>query len=148
EILSTIGVAHGPQVSAHPTLVIRLTGDMPDTEPGGVFGSFIESPPTIRSIVQTLRKAEVDTRVSRVTIKTPGEAALWGKIQEVRDAILDFRRSGKPIVAFMEYGGQQEFYLSSSCDKVFLMPSASLDLTGMANYELFLRGTLDKIGAY
>ena len=57
-------------------------------------------------------------------------------------------RSGKPIIAFMEYGGEQEFYLASACDKVFLAPTASLDLTGMASYELFLRGTLDKIGAY
>jgi protease-4 len=77
-----------------------------------------------------------------------GAAALWGKIQEVRDAITDFRRSGKPIIGFLEYGGQQEFYLATACDKVFLVPTSSLDLTGMANYELFLRGTLDKIGAY
>jgi len=147
-ILIYSAMGRGPQVSAHSTLVIRLTGDMPETEPGGVFGSLIESPPTVRSIVQTLRKAKVDSRISSVIIKPTGEAALWGKIQEVRDAILDFRRSGKPIVGFMEYGGQQEFYLSSACDKVFLMPAASLDLTGMANYELFLRGTLDKIGAY
>ncbi len=46
----------------------------------------------------------------------------------------------KPIVAFIESGGDQPYYLASACDKVFLMPTASLDLTGMANYELFLRG--------
>ena len=69
-------------------------------------------------------------------------------MQEVRDAIVDFKTSGKPIVGYLEYGGEQEFYLASACDKVFLMPTASLDLTGMASYELFLRGTLDKIGAY
>ena len=57
-------------------------------------------------------------------------------------------RSGKPIVAYLEYGGEQEFYLATVCDKVFLMPTTTLDLTGMASYELFLRGTLDKIGAY
>jgi len=68
-------------------------------------------------------------------------------VQEVRDAITDFRRSGKPIIAYLEFGGEQEFYLATACDKVFLMPAASLDLTGMASYELFLRGTLDKIGA-
>ena len=141
-------MGRGPQVATHSTLVLRLNGDMPETEPGGVLGSFIESPPTIRSIVQALRKAKIDRRISSVIIKPTGEAALWAKIQEVRDAILDFRRSGKPIVAFMEYGGEQEFYLSSACDKIFLMPSASLDLTGMASYELFLRGTLDKIGAF
>ena len=102
----------------------------------------------MRSIVQMLRKAKIDARISSVILKPTGEAALWGKVQEVRDAILDFRRSGKPIVAFLEYGGEQEFYLATACDKVFLMPSATLDLTGMASYELFLRGTLDKIGAY
>ena len=66
----------------------------------------------------------------------------------MRDAIVDFKSSKKPIIAYLEYGGEQEFYLASACDKVFLMPTASLDLTGMASYELFLRGTLDKIGAY
>ena len=81
-------------------------------------------------------------------LRPTGAGALWGKVQEVRDAIVDFRDSGKPIIAYLEYGGEQEYYLASACDKVFLMPTASLDLTGMATYELFLRGTLDKIGAY
>jgi len=141
-------IGREPQVSSHSTLVLRVGSVLPEMEPGGVFGPFIESPPTVRAIVQMLRKAKVDSRVSSVILKPTGEAALWGKIQEIRDAVLDYRRSGKPIIAFMEYGGEQEFYLSSACDKVFLMPSASLDLTGMASYELFLRGMLDKIGAY
>jgi protease-4 len=95
-----------------------------------------------------LRKANTDKRISSVILRPTSAAALWGKVQEVREAIVDFRHSGKPIVAYLEYGGEQEFYLATACDKVFLMPSATLDLTGMASYELFLRGTLDKIGAY
>src|SRR4029078_1141561 len=71
----------------------------------------------------------------------------WGKVEAGRAATAVFRRSRKPIVAFLEYGGEQEFYLASACDKVFLMPTATLDLTGVASYELFLRGTLDKIVA-
>ena len=113
-----------------------------------MIGQFFEAPPTVRSLVDALRKAKVDKRISSVIIRPTGAAALWGKVQEVRDAIIDFRRSGKPIIGYLEYGGEQEFYLASACDKVFLMPTATLDLTGMASYELFLRGTLDKIGAY
>ena len=116
--------------------------------PGGVFGSFIEGPPTVRGVVEMLRKAKTDKRITSVILKPSGAGALWGKVQEVRDAVTDFRRSGKPIVAFLEYGGEQEFYLATACDKVFLLPTATLDLTGMASYELFLRGMLDKIGAY
>ena len=141
-------VGRVPQVSGNSTLVLKIGGDLQEMEPGGVIGQFFEAPPTVRSIVDALRKAKVDRRISSVVIRPTSAAALWGKVQEVRDAIVDFRRSGKPIVAYLEYGGEQEFYLASACDKVFLMPTASLDLTGMASYELFLRGTLDKIGAY
>src|SRR5262249_6698216 len=108
----------------------------------------IETPPRVGMLVDELGTAKTDARITSVIVRPIGTSALWGKVQEVRDAILDFRRSGKPIIGYLEYGGEQEFYLASACDKVFLMPSSSLDLTGMANYELFLRGTLDKIGAY
>lgn len=140
-------VGRAPDVANQSTLVIRIDGDLPESAPGGLVGTF-EQAPTLRDIVNLLRKAKVDRRISSVIIKPTGDAALWGKIQELRDAITDFRSSGKPIVGYMEYGGEQEFYLASACDKVFLAPTSTLDLTGMASYELFLRGMLDKIGAY
>jgi protease-4 len=147
-ILMAAIIGRQPQVGGNSTLVLRIGGDLQETEPGGVIGQFFEAPATVRSLVEALRKAKVDRRISSVIVRPSGAAALWGKVQEVRDAITDFKTSGKPIVGYLEYGGQQEFYLASACDKVFLMPTASLDLTGMASYELFLRGTLDKIGAY
>ena len=147
-LLIVSAVGREPQVASGSTLVLRIGGDLAEMEPGGVFGQFFDAPPTVRAVVETLRKAKADKRITSVILKPTGPAAMWGKVQEVRDAITDFRRSGKPIVAYLEFGGDQEFYLASACDKVFLMPAASLDLTGMASYELFLRGTLDKIGAY
>jgi len=147
-LLLASAVGREPDVAANSTLMLRIGGDLSEMEPGGVLGQFIEAPPTVRTMVEMIRKAKTDRRISSLVIKPAGAGALWGKVQEVRDAIADFRRSGKPAVAYLEYGGEQEFYLASACDKVFLMPSASLDLTGMASYELFLRGMLDKIGAY
>jgi protease IV len=148
-LIGTALLVGGPvQVEGNSALVLKIGGDLQETEPGGVFGQLFEAPPTVRSVVDSLRKAKVDARVTSVIIRPTGTAALWAKVQEVRDAITDFRTSGKPIVAYLEYGGEQEFYLASACDKVFLMPAASLDLTGIASYELFLRGTLEKIGAY
>ena len=147
-LLLATTVAREPTVASNSTLILRVGGDLYETEPGGVFGPFMETAPTVRSVVEALRKAKSDSRISSVILRPTGAAALWGKVQEVRDAVTDFRRSGKPIVAYLEYGGEQEFYLATACDKVFLLPTATLDLTGMASYELFLRGTLDKIGAY
>jgi protease-4 len=147
-IVAAFVVGTGPQVSSNSALVLRVSGDLREVEPGGLVGSLFEPPPTVRTVVEALRKAKVDRRVTSVVIRPTGTAALWGKVQEIRDAIVDFKSSKKPIIGYIEYGGEQEYYLASACDKVFLMPTASLDLTGMANYELFLRGTLDKIGAH
>ena len=51
----------------------------------------------------------------------------WGKVQELRDAILDFRQSGKRINAYLEDGGDREYYLATACDKIFLVPASALN---------------------
>jgi protease-4 len=139
-----------PVVSSNSTLVLRVGGDLAEVAPNDVV-SYVRGvkAPTVRAIVDNLRKAKVDTRVRAVLLKPTGFASpFWAKVQEVRDAVIDFRKSGKPVYAYLEFGGDREYYLATAADKVFLMPSSPLDLTGVATYELFLRGTLDKIGAY
>jgi protease-4 len=139
-----------PSVPSNATLVLRVGGNLTEVAPGDVVG-YIRGVrmPTVRSIVDNLRKAALDNRVRGVLLKPTGfESPFWGKVQEIRDAVLEFRKSGKPIYAYVDYGGDREYYLATAADKIFLMPSAALDLTGVATYELFLRGTLDKIGAY
>jgi protease IV len=139
-----------PAVPSNATLVLRVGGNLAEIAPNDVVG-YLRGvrTPTVRTIVDDLRKAKVDPRVHRVLLEPTGfDSPFWGKVQEIRDAVLDFRKSGKPVYAYLEYGGDREYYLATAADKVYLMPSATLDLTGVATYELFLRGTLDKIGAY
>ena len=138
-----------PAVPSNATLVLRVGGSLTELAPADFVGYLRGSKtPTVRAIVDNLRKAKVDSRVRAVLLKPTGfESPFWGKVQEIRDAVIDFKKSGKPIYAYVEYGGDREYYLATAADKVFLMPSAALDLTGVATYELFLRGTLDKIGA-
>ncbi|MFI5179583.1 MAG: signal peptide peptidase SppA [Vicinamibacterales bacterium] len=139
-----------PAVSSNSTLVLKVGGSLSEVAPADVVGYLRgQKTPTVRALVDNLRKAKVDTRVRGVLLKPTGfDSPFWGKVQEVRDAVLDFRKSGKPVYAYLEYGGDREYYLASAADKIFLMPSSPLDLTGIATYELFLRGTFDKIGAY
>jgi protease IV len=142
--------AREPAVPDNATLVVRVGGDLKELAPADVVG-YLRGvrTPTVRSIVDNLRKAKVDSRVHAVMLKPTGfESPFWGKVQEIRDAVIDFKTSGKPVYAYLEYGGDREYYLATAADKVFLMPSASLDIQGVATYELFLRGTLDKIGAF
>ena len=139
----------GPRIASRSTLVLEPSGDLPEVLPD-VFLPFGDAEAlTVRGYVEMLRKAKSDRRVARVLLK-PGslEAPFWGKLQELREAIVDFRSGGKPVHVYLEYGGNREYYLASAADKVFLMPTSTLDLTGVATYEVFLRGTFDWIGTY
>jgi protease IV len=139
-----------PSVASNSTLVLQVGGDLSEVAPEDVVG-YLRGVrvPTVRSVIDNLRKAKIDSRVRGVILKpTTFSSPFWAKVQEIRDAVIDFRKSGKPIYAYLEYGGDREYYVATAADKIFLMPSAPLDLTGVATYELFLRGTLDKIGAY
>lgn len=139
-------VAQEPDVPAHATLVLAPAGDMPETAPDFALGG---SELTIRTYVELIRKAKNDTRVAGILLKPGGfSSPYWGKIQELRDAIKDFKTSGKYVDAWLEYAGDREYYLASVADHVYLLPSATLDLTGVASYEVFLRGTFDWIGTY
>ncbi|HEV3138900.1 MAG TPA: signal peptide peptidase SppA [Vicinamibacterales bacterium] len=142
-------IGREPAVPSSATLVLRVGGSLAELAPADVVGYLRGSrAPTVRGIVDNLRKAKTDTRIRGVLLKPTGfESPFWAKVQEIRDAVIDFKKSGKPIFAYLEYGGDREYYLATAADKVYLMPSAPLDLTGVATYELFLRGTLDKIGA-
>jgi protease-4 len=104
---------------------------------------------TVRALIESLRKAQRDDRVAGVVLLPSSfELPFWGKVQELREALLEFRQSGKPVIAFLEYGGDREYYLASAADRVFLLPTSPLDLTGVASYEVFLRGAFEKVGAY
>jgi len=149
-VLLYVFVGREPSVSANTTLVLKVGGDLSEVAPTNVVGYFRGgSSPVVRTIVENLRKAKADSRVSSILLKPTGfESPYWGKVQEIRDAVLDFKKSGKPVYAYLEYGGDREYYLASAADRVFLLPSSPLDLKGIATYAVFLRGTLDKIGAY
>ena len=146
-----IVVRRGPSVPDHSTLVLRIGGELVETPPNDVLGQVTGGAraQTVRGYVDALRRAKADPRIDSVLIiPTPVQSPFWGKVQEIRDAVVDFRKSGKRISAFLEYGGEREYYLASAAEKIYLVPTGSLDVAGLATYEVFLKGTLDKIGAH
>jgi protease-4 len=140
----------GPSVPDQATLVLRPGGDLLDVRPDDIVGQLAgRDATTLRSLVESLRKAKRDPRIAAVVLRPSTlDLPFWGKLQELRAAVADFRQSGKPVIAYLEYGGDREYYLASAATQVFLLPTSPLDLTGVASYEVFLKGALDKIGAY
>jgi protease-4 len=136
-----------PRVPSNATLVLKPSGDLPEIVPDLIFGGGDNL--TVRAYVELIRKAKGDSRIKGILLRPGGiNSPFWAKVQELREAIDDFKTSGKYVHAWLEYAGDREYYLASVADKVYLLPSASLDLTGVASYEVFLRGTFDWIGTY
>ena len=123
-----------PTVPSRSTLVLRIDGDPVEGGPDDGFAQFlpVRRAHSIRMLVENVRKAKVDRRVAAMVVRPSGLSSPYtAKIQELRDAILDFRRSGKPVVAYLEDGDQLDYYLATACDRIFLLPSSPLQLVGL-----------------
>jgi protease-4 len=149
-LLLYLVMSRGPSVPDRATLVLRPSGALHEVVPNDVVGQLIgRDESTVRGFVESLRVAKRDPRITSVVLMPSTlDLPFWGKVQELRNAVLDFRESGKPVTAFLEYGGQREYYLASAANRVFMLPTSPLDLTGVVSYDVFLRGALDRLGAY
>jgi protease-4 len=143
-------MGRAPSLPQGATLTLRPSGDLPEVAPELVLPSLRDSHRlSIRGYVELIQKAKHDARIARLLIR-PGamESPFWAKVQELREAIVDFKQSGKPVYAFLEYAGDKEYYLASAADRVVLVPTSSLDVSGLASYEVFLGGTFEWVGTY
>lgn len=135
-----------PPLPSNATLYLPLGVPLPEVEPADVISQLVSRSPTLRETVDAIARAKRDSRVRSLVISPRSSGPLWAQAQELRAAITDFKTSGKPVTAFLETGGVQEYYVASAADRVVLMPAGTLDLTGIATYEIFLRGALEKLG--
>jgi protease-4 len=135
-----------PTVPSNATLYLKVTA--PFTEVQVLDPLFVTPPATLRSTTQAIRQAATDSRIKTLVVLPRVEGALWAQLQEVRAALVEFKKSGKPLTAYLEYGGAQEYFVASAADRIVMMPAGQLDVAGLASYELFFRGALDKMGVY
>ena len=138
-----------PSIENNSVLALRVAGPLPDYVPVDplrkIFGNTNQS---LTNLILQLKKAKVDDRIKVIILDINMYGAGWGKTEEIRDAIADFRSSGKPVYAYMEYAMDKEYYLASACDKIYLAPPGELFINGLAADVLFFRGSLDKLGIY
>lgn len=111
----------------------------------------MEQTVSVRDIVDALHQAATDERVLALVARAGTPRMGLAEIQEVRDAVMAFRESGKPTVAyaetFGEFGpGNGAYYLAAAFDRIYLQPSGDIGLTGLMAESAFVSGTLEKLG--
>lgn len=137
-----------PDVRDNSVLVLKVSGTMPDYAPDDptakIFG--VSQQQSFSGLLTQLRKAKVDKRISAVLLDLDMTAFGWGKADELREVIAEFKTSGKPVFAYMEYGANKEYYIATAADKIFLPPPGQLGIVGLQAQAQFYKGSLDKLG--
>ncbi|KAK7304214.1 hypothetical protein RJT34_15337 [Clitoria ternatea] len=101
---------------------------------------------SLPQICENFLKAAYDPRISGVYLHIDSLNCGWGKVEEIRRHILDFKKSGKFVVAYVPLCQEKEYYLACACEEVYAPPSAYFSLFGLTVQASFLRGILDNIG--
>jgi protease-4 len=137
-----------PSVPDGSALILKLSGEIAERTPAEIPLPFLESqsPFTTREVWDMLRKAAVDDRIKAVILTPRSLQAGWGKLDEIRGALLQYRRSGKPLVAYLRSAGTREYYLATAADRIAMAPEDLLDVKGLRAERTYFRGTLDKLG--
>ena len=98
-------------------------------------------------VLQSIEKAKSDERVKGLYLNFTGMGGITtGALEELRAAIVDFKQSGKFVVAYNEGYSQGTMYLASVADKIYLHPEGGFSWAGMAQTSIFFKGALDKLG--
>jgi len=130
------------------TIVLKLEGSVPEKSPPEIPLPFFQeqTPMTVEEVWQTFRKAAADARVKGILFEPRGLDIGWAKMQEMREEIAQFKKSGKPVVTYLQNPSAREYYLATATDRIYIAPEDELDLKGLRVESIFLKGTLDKVG--
>lgn len=101
---------------------------------------------SLPQICENFIKAAYDPRISAIYLHIESLKCGWGKVEEIRRHILEFKKSGKFVVGFAPACGEKEYYLACACEELYVPPSAYFALYGLTVQASFLGGVLEKVG--
>ncbi len=141
-----------PQVKDKSILVFDLATQIRDSEPQAniqqLFSGDVEATLTLREVLDSLEKAANDDRIVGLLLdgRKDNAASGYAVMEEVRDAIANFRSTGKKIIAYDVAWSEREYYLASVADEVLLNPMGIMEFNGMSSEQMFLKGAFEKYG--
>ncbi len=99
----------------------------------------------LKQVLDNIEKAKLDDNIKVIYINTSYVSAGISQIEEIRNKLLEFKQTGKPIIAYSEVYNQAAYYLSSVANKVYLNPEGVVELKGLSAGFMFYKGLLEKL---
>ncbi len=123
----------------------RTSGN-PFEESNFNFMSFENKGMGLNELLETIDKAKRDDKIKGIYVQPGNIQAGMATIEEIRDALADFKSSGKFILSYSDYYPQRAYYLASVADKIYLNPQGALEHVGLRSELMFFKKALDKYG--
>jgi len=139
-------------VMVKPNTIYRIMLDRPITErsqsgiSNNLFSFSMETTIGLNDVLKTIDKASTDPNISLIFMDLSTLEIGMAHIEEVRNALLTFKESGKPIIAYGDNLSQGAYYLATVADKIYLNPYGSASLTGLSAEVMFYKNLLEKLG--
>src|ERR1700723_194290 len=138
-----------PTVADGSTLVLHIGGDIPEKPPIDLGLPFLQQRTiTVEDLWSMLRRAASDSRIKAVVFEPDGASPGWAKMQEIHADLEQFRKSGKPLIAYLKAANSRDYYMASACSKIYSSPTDELDLKGIGLELMYFKNTLDKLGVH
>ncbi|MBA3665595.1 MAG: signal peptide peptidase SppA, partial [Bacteroidetes bacterium] len=140
-------------LKGNSVLKITLNGAISDREVENPFAAFkglkefSNSEGTgLNMLVKKIKHASTDNNIKGIYLDLKHIQGGYANITELRNALIDFKKSGKFIYSYSEVYGQREYYLASAASKIFINPQGALEFKGLSMNLMFFKSALDKMG--
>ncbi len=151
-LIALASVESEPMIKDKSVLVFDLSTEIKDREPlvniRDIVSDRSRSVLTLRQVIKNIEKASKDNRIKAIFLdgSKGSSGSGYGNIAEIREALINFKESGKKIIAYDVTLSEQEYYLTSLADTIIVNPMGVVELNGIGIEPLFWTGALDKYG--
>lgn len=152
-MMSIIGMVASSEatksVADNSVLVLNLSGTITEQGEEDIIGQLTGKNPDnigMNDILSAIKKAKEEPKIKGIYIEANGISTGYATLQEIRNALEDFKKSGKWIVAYADSYAQGDYYVASVADKIWLNPKGMLDWHGLGSQQLYLRDVFAKFG--
>ena len=133
---------------------IKLEGNLIDRSEDDPFsaafaqamGKTAEKSMGLDDLLANIEKAKNDANIVGIYLNGGSLSGGFASLKEIRNALIDFKKSGKFIVAYADNYSQKDYYLVSVANKILINPQGMLELKGLSAQTMFFKNTLDKLG--
>lgn len=147
-VLAAASADEIPSVKSNSVLYFNMSGVLAEK---AIEDPFLEAlsngqtPYSLLDIIASIRNAKDDDRIKGLYIEPMYLATGYASLQEIRDAILDFKESGKFVYAYGEYISESDYYVASAADSVYVNPTGAIEFNGLSANVTFYKGLFEKL---